>query len=97
MDALELTSHEPARCPHHDDPGDGAENLHACGLGRRPQSDVRPSAPCCIVASADRISRSGRDPVYGKGRINVLAGANCRREHEAADIGQLGLPLRSPA
>jgi lantibiotic leader peptide-processing serine protease len=35
----------------------------------------------CIVASADRISRSGRDPVYGKGRINVLAGANCRREH----------------
>ena len=34
----------------------------------------------CILVSADRIGRSGRDPVYGKGRIDVLAGAHCRRE-----------------
>ncbi len=35
----------------------------------------------CILVSADRIRQRGRDPVYGKGRINVLAGSECRREH----------------
>jgi lantibiotic leader peptide-processing serine protease len=33
----------------------------------------------CILVSADRITGVGRDPVYGKGRINVLGGAECRR------------------
>jgi subtilisin family serine protease len=33
----------------------------------------------CILVSADRITSVGRDPVYGKGRINVLGGAECRR------------------
>jgi subtilisin family serine protease len=33
----------------------------------------------CILVSADRITGVGRDPVYGKGRINVLGGAKCRR------------------
>jgi lantibiotic leader peptide-processing serine protease len=33
----------------------------------------------CILVSADRITGIGRDPVYGKGRINVLGGAECRR------------------
>lgn len=34
----------------------------------------------CILVSADRLSRQGNDRIYGKGRINVLAGSECRRE-----------------
>jgi lantibiotic leader peptide-processing serine protease len=35
----------------------------------------------CIIATADRITGRGNDPVFGKGRINVLAGSECHRRH----------------
>ncbi len=35
----------------------------------------------CIIATADRITGRGNDPIFGKGRINVLAGSECHRRH----------------
>lgn len=33
----------------------------------------------CIIAGADRITGLGNDPLFGRGRINVLGAALCRR------------------
>lgn len=33
----------------------------------------------CLLVSADPIAGPGRDPVFGKGRLNVLGAAECRR------------------
>lgn len=33
----------------------------------------------CLLVSADPLNCPGRDPVFGKGRLNVLGAAECRR------------------
>jgi hypothetical protein len=35
----------------------------------------------CVTTGADRITESGNDSIYGRGRINVFQAALCQRLH----------------
>ncbi len=65
----------------HSQVGTSFASPHTAGAVAVAKSEGHQQPDHCVTTGADRITESGNDPIYGRGRINVFQAALCQRLH----------------
>lgn len=65
----------------HSQVGTSFASPHTAGAVAVAKSEGHQKPGHCVTTGADRITESGNDPIYGRGRINVFQAALCQRLH----------------